>query len=66
VKLRIHGNSLRLRLTQKDVAQLRNRGHVKSFIEFAPGHALVYVLEGSFHMSSVAAVRLSPPGAHEG
>jgi hypothetical protein len=53
-------------LTQRDVAQLRNRGHVKSFIEFAPGHALVYVLEGSFHMSSVAAVRLSPPGAHEG
>lgn len=46
MKLRIQGNSLRLRLTQKEVAQLRDRGHVKSFIEFAPGHSLVYLQEG--------------------
>jgi len=56
VKLRIQGNSLRLRLTQKEVAQLRDRGHVKSFIEFAPGHSLVYSAGRSFHSSSVAAV----------
>ena len=55
MKLRIQGNSLRLRLTQKEVAQLRDRGRVESFIEFAPGCALVYLLEGSFHARSVTA-----------
>lgn len=47
MKLRIQGNSLRLRLTQKDVAQVRNCGLVESHIEFAPGHSLSYLLEGS-------------------
>jgi len=47
MKLRIQGNSLRLRLTQKEVAQVRNRGLVESHIEFAPGHSLSYLLEGS-------------------
>jgi hypothetical protein len=55
VKLRIQGNSLRLRLTQKEVAQLRDCGRVESFIEFAPGRALVYLLESSFHAEAVAA-----------
>jgi hypothetical protein len=47
MKLRIQGNSLRLRVTQKEVAKVRDGGHVESFIEFAPGHSLAYVLEGS-------------------
>ena len=47
MKLRIQGNSLRLRLTQKEVARLRDGGFVESFIEFAPGRSLVYLLEGS-------------------
>jgi hypothetical protein len=47
MKLRIHGNSLRLRVTQKEVARVREGGHVESFIEFAPGRSLVYLLEGS-------------------
>src|SRR5439155_7786763 len=55
VKLRIQGNSLRLRLTQKEVAQLCDRERVESFIEFAPGCALVYLLESSFHARSVTA-----------
>jgi hypothetical protein len=55
VKLRIQGNSVRLRLTQKEVAQLRNRGRVESFIEFAPGRTLVYLLKGSFHVTAVTA-----------
>jgi hypothetical protein len=55
MKLRIQGNSLRLRLTQKEVAQLRDRGRVESFIEFAPGGALVYLLESSFHAKAVTA-----------
>ena len=55
MKLRIQGNSLRLRLTQKEVAQLHDGGRVESFIEFAPGCALVYLLESSFHARSVTA-----------
>jgi hypothetical protein len=47
MKLRIQGNSLRLRLSQKEVALLRNRGLVEAVIEFAPGPSLRYVLEGS-------------------
>ena len=55
MNLRIQGNSVRLRLTQKEVAQLRNRGRVESFIEFAPGRTLVYLLKGSFHVTAVTA-----------
>jgi len=54
VKLRIQGSSLRLRLTQKEVAQLRNQGGVESFIQFAR-RTLVYLLEGSFHATAVTA-----------
>ena len=56
MKLRIQGNSLRLRLTQKDVAHLSAYGRVESRIEFSPGQALVYVLEGSFHAQLVEAI----------
>ena len=55
MKLRIQGNSLRLRLTQKDVAHLSGYGRVESRIEFSPGQALVYLLEGSFRAQSVDA-----------
>lgn len=55
MKLRIQGNSLRLRLTQKEVAQLRNRNRVESLIEFAPGRTLAYLLKGSFHVTAVTA-----------
>jgi hypothetical protein len=55
VKLRIEGNSLRLRLSQKEVAQLREWGRIESTIEFSPGQELVYMLEGSFHAKSVSA-----------
>ena len=46
---------MRVRLRQKEVAQLRDGGRVESFIEFAPGCALVYLLESSFHARSVTA-----------
>jgi len=55
MKLRIQGNSLRLRLTQKEVLCLRDCGRVESSIEFAPGRTLAYVLEGSPHATSVTA-----------
>ena len=47
MKLRIQGNSLRLRLTRAEVAELRTSGRVESSIEFAPGRPLAYALEGS-------------------
>jgi hypothetical protein len=53
MKLRIQDNSLRLRLTRKEVAQLRDSRCVESFIEFARGRTLVYLLEGSFHAHAV-------------
>jgi hypothetical protein len=55
MKLRIQGNSLRLRLTRKEVVHLRDRGRVESLIEFLPDQTLVYRLEGSFHAKSVEA-----------
>lgn len=55
MKLRIQGNSLRLRLTRKEVAQLRDRSSVESSIVFAPGHTLFYLLEGSFDVKVVTA-----------
>jgi len=55
MKLRIQGNSLRLRLTQKEVALVRNHGLVESVIEFAPGHSLVYLLEGSPNAETMSA-----------
>ena len=55
MKLRIQGNSLRLRLTRKEVTQLHDCGRVESSIEFAPGRTLAYALEGSPHATSVTA-----------
>jgi hypothetical protein len=55
MKLRIQGNSLRLRLTQKDVAELQDRKRVDSSIEFGNGRTLVYELEGSSHDEAVTA-----------
>jgi len=42
MKLRIEGNALRLRLTQKEVACLHDRGFVECVIRFGPGRALSY------------------------
>lgn len=47
MKLRIRGNSLRLRLGQEDVERLRRTGRVEERIDFgpAPEQRLVYALE---------------------
>ena len=55
MKLRIQGNSLRLRVTQKEVARVRNGEPVESFIEFAPGRSLIYLLEGSTSVGTMSA-----------
>ena len=55
MKLRIQGNSLRLRLTRSEVAELRDAGRVESRLEFAPGHSLAYSVESSPLAASVTA-----------
>jgi len=60
MKLRIQGNSLRLRLTQKEVALVRNHGLVESHIEFAPGHSLAYLIEGLPNADAMSATLTIP------
>src|SRR5258708_1628580 len=55
MKLRIQGNSLRLRLTQTEVAQLHDHGRVESSIQFVEGCSLAYALQSSIHAPRVAA-----------
>jgi len=45
MKLRLHGDALRLRLSQSDVARLAGDGRVEERVRFAPGRALHYSLE---------------------
>jgi hypothetical protein len=45
MKLRIHGNALRLRLNQAEVAQFSKTGFFEDSIEFSPGVRLTYALE---------------------
>jgi len=47
MKLRIQGNSLRLRLTRSEVAQLCRTGGVESTIEFTPESSLQYAVRCS-------------------
>jgi hypothetical protein len=56
MKLRLHGNSLRLRLSQADVAQFSKTGYVEESIEFAPGSSLCYILESSSKITTPRAV----------
>lgn len=45
MKLRIQGNSLRLRLSQPEVAQFSKTGFVEDSIQFAPDASLTYTIE---------------------
>jgi len=47
MKLRMHRNSVRLRLNQAEVAQFSKTCYVEETIEFAPGASFSYVLESS-------------------
>jgi hypothetical protein len=56
MKLRIHGNSLRLRLNQSDVAQFSKTGFVEDSIQFAPGASFAYALESLSSLSAPQAL----------
>jgi hypothetical protein len=45
VKLRIRGNTLRLRVSKSELAAVQKRGSVQDAIRFGPGAQLVYRLE---------------------
>jgi hypothetical protein len=45
MKLRLHSNTLRLRLSQSEVSRLAETGRVEESIQFAPGRSLSYVVE---------------------
>jgi HSP20 family molecular chaperone IbpA len=47
MKLRISGNSVRLRLKPSEVSQLADQGLVEDRVEFAPDSVLVYSLQAS-------------------
>jgi hypothetical protein len=56
MKLRIHGNSLRLRLNQAEVAQFSKTGFFEDSIEFSPGARLTYALESSTSVRAPKAI----------
>jgi hypothetical protein len=45
MKLRLHDNSLRLRLSQSEIARLHDTGKVEDVVIFQPGNELVYAIE---------------------
>src|SRR5258708_3163728 len=45
MKLRLHNGSLRLRLSQSEVARLRETGKVEDLVVFHPGNELLYAIE---------------------
>jgi Family of unknown function (DUF7009) len=62
VKLRIKGNSLRLRITRSELDKLASTGRIEETIHFAAGDrsCLTYALERSPSASAVS-VRFAPP-----
>lgn len=47
MKLRLQGNSIRLRLSQAEVAQLASGATVEERVEFSPANSLTYAIEPS-------------------
>jgi hypothetical protein len=47
MKLRLRHNSVRLRLTQGEVAQLRDAGSIEEYVEFGPDQRLTYRVDSS-------------------
>lgn len=56
MKLRLHGNSLRLRLNQADVAQFSKTGYVEETIAFGPAACFSYILESCSKIATPRAV----------
>lgn len=55
MKLRIHGNSLRLRLTRTDVARLHSHGSLEETASFGSGGSLTYRIQSRAGAETVRA-----------
>ena len=55
MKLRIHGDSIRLRLSRSEVASFAESGRVEDTVRFGHGAALRYVLESAKNARSTRA-----------
>lgn len=55
MKLRILGDTLRMRLAQGEVAQLRDAGQVDQTIHFGPGQALRYEVRAEGEADTISA-----------
>jgi len=51
MKLRIHGNSLRLRLNRTEVAELAQNGRVENALEFGQRAKLIYSVEAAQNLA---------------
>jgi len=56
VKLRLQGNSLRLRLSQKDVARFHDTGRVDAVLAFPGGASLTWTLEATDAVQAATAI----------
>ena len=56
MKLRIRGNSIRIRVSQLELAEICDRGQVKDRIRFQPGNELTYGLEVSDQIQTLRTV----------
>lgn len=70
MKLRLHAGSLRLRLSQSEVAKLGETGKVEDSLAFAPGSELSYALEigaatgATFENSRIRVILPQPVAKH--
>jgi hypothetical protein len=55
VKLRIHQNSVRLRLNRSDLEQFRQTGGCTEWLRFGPNSQLSYALEASSQVNAIEA-----------
>lgn len=56
MKLRLQGNSVRLRLTRSEVERLRETGLVEESVDFGAGEVLAYRLQSRLEQGEVEAV----------
>ncbi|HYL36697.1 MAG TPA: hypothetical protein VEV17_12360 [Bryobacteraceae bacterium] len=56
MKLRIHGNDVRLRLNQAEVAQFSKTGWLEEVVEFGPGASLSFAIESLSNLPGPRAV----------
>lgn len=55
MKLRLQGNSVRLRLTRSEVERLRETGLVEESVDFGAGEVLAYRLQSSLEQGPLGA-----------